>query len=203
MIMVMAEHHPDYDFIMNQGSGTKPGKSPFAPSGNSMKQRIIVVAVGAVLLITVASLVMSLLGSAGKAAKADLVLAAQQQAELIRVSKFGVDRARDASTKNLAMTTSVSMQSGQATLIAAMKRQGVSVSPAELAAGKNTRTDAALTNAEQANAFDAAFTEQIKKQLTAYQQTLKRAYDKASDEQLRQVLTQQYDSAGLLIGAEQ
>ena len=201
--MLMAEHHPDYDFIMNPGGSGPPVKNPLVPSGNSMKQRIIVVAIGVVLLFIAIIVVASLLGSAGKAAKADLVSAAQQQAELVRISKFGVERARDASTKNLAMTTSVSMQSGQAKLLTALKKQGVNLSPAELAAGKNTRTDAALTNAEQANEFDTAFAEQIKKQLTAYQATLKTAFDKADSQQLKQVLTEQYDAAGLLLTAQQ
>lgn len=201
--MLMAEHHPDYDFIMNPGGSAKPVKNPLVPSGNSMKMRIIVVAVGAVLLLIAAIVVISLLGSAGKAAKADLITAAQQQTELIRVSKFGADRARGASAKNLAMTTSLTMQSGQAKLVAAMKKQGVKVSPEELAAGKNTRTDAALTAAEQSNRFDEAFTEQIQKQLVAYQSALKAAHDKASNQQLKQVLAEQFDNADLLVTAKQ
>lgn len=202
MIMVMAEHHPDYDFIMNPGGANNAAKAPKLPSGNSIKQRIIIVAIGVVLLLVAAIVVISLLGSAGKAAKADLIIAAQRQAELIRVSKFGADRARGASAKNLATTTSLTMQSGQAKLVAAMKKQGIKVSPEELAAGKNSKTDATLTAAEQSNRFDEAFTEQIQKQLTAYQSALKAAYDKASNQQLKQTLKEQYDNATLLTKAK-
>jgi len=198
--MVMAEHHPDYDFIMNPAQA--PKKS-IIPAGNSMKQRLIIVAAGAVLLLIAAIVVIALISSAGKAGQADLVKAAQQQAEIIRVSKLGLDRARGSSAKNLATTTNLSMQSDQTALLAALKTQGVKVSNEELAAGKDTKTDTALITAEQSNRFDEAFTEAIQAQLVAYQKTLKTAYDSASSTKLKDALALQFEHAGLLATAKQ
>lgn len=186
----------DYDFIMN--AGQKPKKKIVLPSGNSKQSRILIVVGGVSVLLIAVVFVMSLISSAGNATKAELLKAVQQQAEIVRISTLGIERAKGSTAKNLATTTNLSIMSDQAILTSSLAGQGVKVNPKELAAGKNQKTDAALTAAEQSNKFDEVFVQTLQTELAAYQQTLKSAYDKTSNEKLKSTLSQQFEHAGLL-----
>lgn len=190
MLMIM-HPEPDYNFIMN--ANHKP-KKPLLPSGNSKQARIFIVLGGVILLLIIASVVLVLISSAGNGNKEALLKAAQQQAELIRVSKIGIDKARDPATRNLAMTTNLSLQSDQASLLTHVK-----ASSKQLALGKSTKTDVALTNAEQSNRFDEVFTETIQTELASYQKTLKSAYDGSASKKTKATLTDEYNHAAVLL----
>jgi hypothetical protein len=190
---------PDYDFIMNTDHAPK---KPLLPRGDSKQGRIFLVIGGAVALITILVVIMALISAAGNAGKADLVKAAQQQAEIIRVSKIGIDKARDPSARNLATTTNLSLLSDQTTLLAALGKKGIRVGAKDLALGKDSKTDIALTTAEQSNRFDEVFTQTIKAELTEYQATLKKTYDSASSKSLKATLSDQYKHAGQLAGKQ-
>lgn len=182
---------PDYDFITNTNHA--PKKS-LLPKGSSKQSRIFIVLGGIILLIILASVAMVLISNAGKGNQETLLKAAQQQAELIRVSKIGIDKARDPATRNLAMTTNLSLQSDQTVLLTHVK-----VSSKQLALGKNTKTDIALTTAEQSNRFDEVFITTIQSELATYQKTLKNAYDGASGSKTKATLAAEYKTAGLLL----
>jgi adenine-specific DNA methylase len=186
----MQPHDNPYQFITD--ANHKP-KKPMLPSGNSKQARILIVAGGVVALLIIGVIVMSLISSAGKGNQETLLKAAKEQAELIRVSKIGIDKARDPATLNLAMTTNLSLQSDQAALL-----KHVKTSSKELALGKNTKTDIALTTAEQSNRFDEVFTQTIQAELTTYQKTLKSAYDGSSGKTLKATLAEQYTHASIL-----
>lgn len=198
----MANHHPDYEFIMNPG-GPAP-KKPLAPmgGGNSTQQRIFIVAGGAIALLVIIVIVMSLITSAGNAGKEEILRVAQQQNEILRISKIGVERAKGTAAKNLAATTSYSMQSDQKALIKAATSGGVAIDTKLIGLGKNAKTDATLTAADQSNQFDEVFVETIQSQLKTYQATLKTAYDNASSDVLKKSLETQYNNAGLLATAK-
>lgn len=200
MIMLMQPESGQYDFIMN--TDHKP-KKPLVPSGNSKQSRIIIVVVAAFVLIIAVIVVFSLISSAGNAGKDELIKAAQQQSEILRISKLGTDRARGTSAKNLATTTSLSLQSDQTTLLASLKSHGIKLSSKDLALGKNAKTDTILTTAEQSNKFDEVFTQTIQAELVTYQKTLKAAYDKADSNKLKQTLSDEFNHASLLATAKQ
>ena len=189
--MVMQPQENPYQFITD--ASNKP-KGSLLPGGNSKQGRIIVAVVGLVILLIVGFVVMSLISSSGNSGKEDLLKAAQQQTELIRVSKLGIDKARDSSARNLAINTNLSLQSDQATLLSLSK-----VSPKQLGLTRSTKTDIALTTAEQSNKFDEVFTQTIQTSLAQYQATLKSAYDHSSGKKLKTALNDMYAHAGLLI----
>jgi hypothetical protein len=193
------QHNP-YQFIVDTDH-TK--KKPLVPTGNSKQSRIFIVLGGVLLLLIIGIIVSVLISNASNAGKVDLVKVAQKQAELVRVSDLGMQRAQGTSAKNLATTVNLSLQSDQTALVASLKSAGVKVSAKELALGKNPKTDTTLTNAEQANKFDEVFTQTIQAQLLEYQKSLKVAYDKASSKKLKQTLSDQYNTAGLLATAKQ
>lgn len=165
-------------------------KKSLLPTGNGKQGRIIVAIVGLVVLMIVGFVAMTLLSSGGNAEKQDLLKAAQQQTELIRISKIGIEKARDPATVNLAINTSLALQSDQTVLLSHTK-----VTSKELALGRSNKTDVALTTAEQSNKFDEVFTQIIQTELTQYQTTLKSAYDKASGKKLKASLTDLYTHA--------
>jgi flagellar basal body-associated protein FliL len=192
--MVMQPVENPYQFITD--TSHKP-KKPLLPGGNSKQGRIIIVAVGLIVLLIVAAVIMGLISSAGNAGKNELVKAAQQQTELIRISKIGIDKARDPATKNLAVTTNLSLQSDQAALLANVK-----VSTKELTLSRSTKTDVSLTTAEQSNRFDEVFAQTIQTELAQYRATLKSAYDKSSSTKLKNSLNELYAHAALLTSKE-
>ena len=179
-----------YQFITDPSH--KPKKS-LLPGGNSKQGRILIVLGGILLLAVIAGILAALLSSGGSSQKETLLKAAQQQAEIIRVSKIGIDKARDPATRNLAVTTNLSLQSDQATLFSHTK-----FSSKEIALGKDTKTDVALTTAEQSNRFDEIFTQTIQTKLAVYQQTLKTAYDGTDGPKLKTSLSDLYNHAGAL-----
>lgn len=199
MIMLMHQENP-YQFIVDTDHNKK---KPLVPRGDSKRMRIFIVLGGVLVLLILGIIVAALISSAANAGKAELVKVAQQQAELVRVSELGMDRAQSTSAKNLATTVNLSLQSDQATLIASLKSAGVKVSAKDLALGKNPKTDTLLTTAEQSNKFDEVFTETIQTQLVTYQRSLKVAHDKASSKKLKQTLSDQFETAGLLATAKQ
>lgn len=177
-----------------------PGKAPKAPL--SKKGRILLVAGGATVLLIVALVLMAIINSAGSAGRENLITAAQQQAELIRISKLGQDRARDTAAKNLAVTVNLSLQSDQTALLAELKKQGVKMDAKKLALGKKASTDTLLTNAEQSNKFDDVFIQTMQAQLKQYQQTLNTAYGSTDKAKLQTLLKQQYVNAQLLASSK-
>lgn len=191
MLMVMQPQQPDYNFIVN--AGQKPKKA-LLPAGNSKQTRILVVLGGVVLLLIIGFVIMTVLSSAGKGQQETLLKASQQQAELIRVSKIGIEKARDANTRNFAITTNITLQSDQAGLLAISKAK-----PKEIALGKSTKTDLALTTAEQSNKFDEVFTQTVQTQLIAYQKTLKSVYDATDGKKSKATLTEQFNHLNVLL----
>lgn len=196
--MVMAE--ANYDFIVNPDS--KPSK-PLLPGGDSMKGRIIIVVGGLIAFIIVALIAITLLSSGGKENRAQLVKLAQAQAEIVRVSTLGTERARSSASQNLAITTSLTLQSDSAQLLAALDKQGIKISKKDLAAGKDAKTDAALTAAEQSNQFDTIFIQTIQAMLVTYQKDMQAAYEASKSKNLKAVLEQQFSNAAILAERQQ
>ena len=197
MIVLMQPQTNDYEFILN--TDHKPKKKSVIPSGNSKQSRILIVIGGLSLLLIIGLVVMSFINSAGNATKTELVKVAKQQTELVRVSEIGVKRAKGGTARNLAVTTSLSLRSDQAALSSSLAGVGIAVDAKELAAGINQETDATLTAAEQSNKFDEVFIQTLQAELTDYQQTLKSAYDKATNKKLKATLSEQFEHAELLI----
>lgn len=200
VIMEQQQDHNPYQFIVDTDHSKK---KPVLPSGNSKKTRIFVVIAGIALLLIIAFVVMALISSAKNAGRETYVKAVQQQAEIIRISRMGIDRAKGTSAKNLATMVNVTLQSDQSSLNSALSKNNIKVSPKEVALGKNNATDAALTKAEQSNKFDEVFITTIQTQLKNYQKTLKSAYDQASGKKLKETLKTEYNNASLLATAKQ
>lgn len=200
MLMQNPESQNPYQFIVEADHSKKRRGSSI---GSTKKGRIMVVLGGVGVLLVAVLVVSAIISSASNAGKAELISAAQRQAELIRVSKIGLDRAKGSSAKNLATSVNIALLSDQSTMVTTLKGAGVKLAPKDLALGKNPKTDALLTNAEQSNKFDEVFVTTIQTELVAYQKSLKAAYDKTDSKKLQQSLSAQFNTAGLLATAKQ
>ncbi len=194
----MAAQHNPYDFITNPGKPVKKG----LPGGSSKLGRLIIVGAGAVILIMFGVIVAAVLSSGGGAVKTDYVSLVQQQAELIRISGVGADKARQADAKNLAITTQYALTSQQPGILALAKKAGVVVDVKTLAASKDVKTDALLANADQSNQFDEVFIKTLLAELQTYQQNLKKIYDASSTQSTKNTLSKDYDAVNSLIGVQ-
>lgn len=170
--------------------------------GGSKKSRIAIAVAGAILLIIIGLVVYTLLNSASDGTKKDLVIAVQQQNELIRISEIGVKEATSGEARNLAVTTNLSLVSSQTELQDLAKKAGAKLDAKQLKAASNSQSDKTLEQAKQINRFDEEFTKIIESQLLAYQQTLKRIYQSAQNQNSKNSLNQLYENASILIGEE-
>jgi hypothetical protein len=155
-----------------------------------------------VVLIILVIGVTSLLQSGSKGDINSLVDAALKQNELIRLSEIGLSKAHDQQARDLAVVTKLTLESGQAGLLAATKAQGRKLGSKELAAGREASTDTTLTNAEQSNRFDEVFVQLLNAKLAAYQKTVKAAYEGAP-RKTKPLLATQFNSANVLAGVKQ
>ena len=189
-----------YDFIMNNGANQQPSSKFGLPSGNSTKQRVLIILGGLFLLVIVGIFLMSLLNSGSKSKSAKLLELAQQQTEIIRVTDSVVDNkaVRNSSTLALANNVSLSVTTTQTQTLAMMN--GVKANDKRLALKLNAQTDAKLTSAAQNNQYDAIAIAIIKDELKTYRDLLNTTYETVSKKEDKQVLANAYKGVGLLLG---
>ncbi len=186
-----------YDFILNQGQ--KPKRSL---GGSSKQVRIIMVAVGFFALLVGILVVFSIISSAGKGSTDNLVKLAQQQTEIARVAAIGVEKGGSSDTKNLAITTQLSLKTSAANTIALLSKQGHKVKEQTLALAQNSQTDTQLDSAAASNTFDETFTKLIKAQLASYRTTLQNDFNATSKTSERQLLQDSFNSVVIILNEQ-
>ncbi len=185
----------NYDFILNHGQ--QPSKS-ILPGGGSMKQRIIVVAIGGGILLLIIIIVFALLlGGGGSSDQLESI--AKTEAELIRISDIGTQKAKGPDARYLAMTTKLSLTSTQKGTLGVL---GKKMSDKELATGRSSQTDATLNQAEQASRFDEVFTDVLKTALADYQKQLQQMYTSTDSNKVKQHLDKSFQQTTLLLGQQ-
>lgn len=193
-----ANGHNPYEFIMNDKSPKKTGLLP--PIG-SKTGRIAVVVVGLVIILIVGLIIWSMLASSGKGDQKLHLNLSQQQNELIRVAKIGVDKAKSSEVKNLSTITAQSLTSDSVVLANIQKKQGIKLDKKEVALGKNKKNDTALTEAEQKNMFDEVLSQILVRDLVAYQKSL-RELQSTSNSKTEAQVKKLVDNVNLLLAKE-
>lgn len=188
-----------YDFINNP---TSPRKKRLLPGGNSNRSRLIIAAVFTLVLILLALVAAIVISSGGSGIKTDYTSLLQQQTEIIRISDIGVSKATQAEAKNIAITTQLSLTSQQPKTRELAKKAGLKIDAKTLALGKDTKTDALLTTAEQTNQFDSVLIKTLQSELKKYQTTLKKIHDASSSKSTKETLSKYYNEVSLLIGKQ-
>lgn len=186
-----------YSFITNP---EKPPKAPLLPSvgGNPMITRILVVAGGLILLITLIIIGMSVLNSSSNAQSQKMLEVAQAQTEILRIADSTNQKISGSELNDVIALTKISTQSSLNDITISVTNNGGKLNEKDLAQGANPKNDEVLTTAEANSKFDEAYSTILKKQLEDYQILLENAASGASEDQ-KSVLASAYEQAGLLL----
>lgn len=130
---------------------------------------------------------------------ADLVSLAQTQNEIARISYNASTVAVQQVTRNLAVTTELSIKTQQTQLLDFLGKQGRKVKAKELAFKQNATTDQQFATAKQTSTFDLVYSQTVQKELQDYAATLKQLYASAKNDSVRNMLSSDYQQAQLLI----
>ena len=141
---------------------------------------------------------MGLLSSAGKGEITTLKNLAAEQAEIIRVADLGLETAKSRDTRTLAAITAVTVRTMNQRTTKLLTIKGTELTKAEKAAGKNSKTDDALSAALANNRYDEVFIEYLTGALSKYQSSLKSAYDSTAGVNDREVLSAAFESTALI-----
>lgn len=189
--------HDPYAFIMNSGTPPPKNKLPL-PRGNSKLQRVALVAIGGVLLLTIGLVGLSIFSGGGSAEK--LLSIAQDQTEIVRIADLGLQERtmRSSVTKNFAANTSLSVSTSLQQVSGLIP--GKKPNDKTLSLKKSTKVDSQLTAAAANNQYDQTFTEILTQKLQAYQSELKVQYNDTTNNKEKAVLKKAYDGTVILLG---
>lgn len=176
-----------YDFIL---SGAPKPKLSLVPKGGSQKQRIILVASGAIIILIIFVIVFSLIANSGDSGIKSLVSVAQTQTEIVRVSTAGTSQVRDPSILNFTENVSLGLTSSQIQTINYLTKHQKKISSKELALGQSASTNKKLSTAQETGNYDNTMLTTLQQELTAYQAQVIAAY-KSTDVNSQKVLLQQ------------
>lgn len=189
-----------YDFILNPPKSPKKNFLSGLPGGeNPFMQKLVLLISGAVLLMIVLAIMISVFTSSRSTDTKRLVDIAQTQAEIIRVADQGVTSASQQNVKNLAITAKFSVRTQQNQLITYLAKQGTKVNAEQLTLKRNASTDQKFTLAKQTSTFDTVFSQTMQTELQAYASSLKSAFDQATGKNQRALLSDDYTQVQLLI----
>ena len=181
-----------YDFFLKDRPKQRKGLNL---GGGSFKNRLFIVAGGALSLLIILILFMSLVFG-GSDVKQQLFELAQEQTEIVRVSDIGIEKARGSAAKNLATTVKYTVTSSRNDVLAIIKKKSTDKS---LRTAKNSATDKTLESAATNNNFDAVFTETMATSLKAYQANIKKIYDTTGNQKTKDVLSDAFNSVNVLL----
>lgn len=190
----------NYDFFLNAEKPPKRKLLPNLGGGSSLAVRAVVIAVLLFAVIIIVAIGISLFGGSGKQPK--LLTVAQDQNELVRVATEATTTGQDQSTQttlNFAESAMLGLTSDQLQLTNYMAAHGGKPSAGQLAATKNTSTDTTLSNSIASSSFNATFINIMQNQLKSYEADLQSAFQSANTTAEKQLLTNEYGNAKLLL----
>lgn len=153
-----------YDFIINPQN--KGGRG-----FGSMKQRLMIVALGGGVLLVMIIVFIALIGGGG-GNSTNLVSLAAQQNEIARIAAIGVEKSVSSNTKNLAITAQITIESSKQDTIALLQKSGKKIGDKQLTSSQNSEIDAQLSSAAAGGSFDATFNKILADKLTTYRANL-------------------------------
>ena len=186
----------DYEFIVNPQQAPKKKLL----GGSSVAVRIGIVLGGIFLLLITFVIIRNVLTS-GSSNKTALVAVVSEQKELVRLTTNMLLKGAplNGKTKNVAITTELSVGSARTELINYMAKNGQKVDQKKILYPISALNDKQLKAATASGNYDAAANDVLRVQLTSYQADLKTAYNKTSGDVGREILNRQYDAASLLL----
>lgn len=188
-----------YDFIVNYNHRPANDWLLHAP----LKTRIMVVGGGLLALILIAWIFIALLSATTGGSVQSFTALAQEQAELARISNDPSRNAQSEPALNFASTTRLSLLSDELSFVGYLTSLNAAPSSDSLAKDRNPQTDATLQSAQNSGTYDQMYTAVAQQQLTTYIANLKHAYSATSNLSERQLISDAYSHAQLLLALSQ
>jgi hypothetical protein len=193
--------HPQaYEFIMQPGQPKRRGGFSFG--GSSLPIKILAVLAGILVVVLVANAFRGVLGG-GSANTAELISVAQDQQSIIhltaQITEQNQLRNISVSAQNFTMTANLGLTSQQADLLTYMQQNHKKVKAKVLALKVDPALDTQLQTAASSGDLDAAYKEIMTAQLNGYKTALQQAYAKTPGPNGRKLLSQEFESANLLL----
>lgn len=186
--------HNPYEFIVNPNT---PKRRASLLGGNSFVKQIALIVGGAVVLMIIIAIAVSLF--APKSNTAALSAVAERQQEIIRVSTAASSQVSSQSAKNFVVSTELAVTSSQAQVLAYLTAHGGKPSDKQLALDQDAQTDTQLASAQATNTYDSAATQILTSELKTYAGLLQTTYKQTSKAQVKQLLQQSYTATALLL----
>jgi flagellar basal body-associated protein FliL len=171
------------------------------PGGKSLLGRLIIAFGGLLVLIILFSVVKGLL-TPKVFSLPSFVSVAQDQQEMIHLATTASQQqANGLSTanKNFAVTAQLSLTSAQSQLLTYVQNNHKKISSKSLNLKVSASTDSQLTASAAGGNYDQTFQQIMQTQLTNYEQALKQAYAQTKGPKGRQLLSNEYNGAQLLL----
>lgn len=166
----MQPNQNPYDFL----NTTAPRKSFGA---QTQKGRIIQVAIGAIVLIILFVIVMTLLSSADKGQKQSMLELNAAQVDIIELTAIADTKARDTTVKSQALMLNQTVQTHSIGTVSILSTLGVGKKiDKQIAIYRETSFKDKLAKASEANTFDATYKEILSSKLGTYRAKLQNAY---------------------------
>lgn len=192
-----------YEFIMSNGQ-QQPKRAFGLPTGGSKLQKVLLFGGGGVIVLVLIFMLLSLLGGGNKTQNEQLLVLAQEQTEILRITALAKNERsmRTTDAQNLAINTSLAVQSSNQETLALLKKAKVKTNEKVLALKKNAKTDATLTVATKNNNYDEVFTTVITEQLKTYRGDIQKLYKQTSNKNTKAVLETAYKGASILLNEQ-
>jgi len=187
--------HNPYEFIVNPNT---PKRGTSLLGGNAFVTKIVVIAGGAIVLMIIAAVALSLLGPKNSAP--NMLAIAQRQQEIVRLATAAVAQAGGDDTKNFAANVAASVTSSQQQTLGYLTTHGMKKVPYKtLALDQDAQTDATLASAATAGTYDTAVVQTLSSQLQTYEQLLQTTFKETTGKNARALLQTNFANADLLV----
>lgn len=185
---------PSYDFILNPANPKR--QVLFAPNSTGGKIGFIIGILTLLLVVLVGF--NALVGASANRAANNLTDLVAYQTELGRIIRLNENKARDQELNTKSLTAGYMLQSHTNQTTALLKTRKVKVASKQLAKYSSKTSDTALNTAEQANNFDAVYTELYTEKLSSYKTKLSSVYPSLSPREKNIIKTQNTEIKTLL-----
>ena len=157
-----------YDFIMDPTLG----KKPHVAGPGSGKNKLLVMIVMGLIIISILTIGFIFITSIGKANNDDLVSLRAQQTEILRIIDLGKKDLTDAELKNRLTSMQIFISSDGAQLDDFLGKRKVEVSKEQLASAQNSDIDSELEKAKNEGALDEKLLSAVSAQSNEYYDVL-------------------------------
>ncbi|HSW99374.1 MAG TPA: hypothetical protein VLF71_06110 [Candidatus Saccharimonadales bacterium] len=190
-----------YAFITDPSKQPKQtgGLPPVLRNTNSFVGKILLIVGGAVALVVVVGLIVTLIFS-GKTNLGTVLKLVETQQEVVRVSGLATDtELGDTTVSGAAMNTKLAVTSQQQALVTYLTHHRQKVNAKDLALKKDPKTDQQINQAKATSTLDIVFAQVMRQELVSYAAELKTNYTNASSQTLRAILADDYNQTQLLL----